>query len=163
MSKSIAVIGLLGLAVLVGGCPPSSDIVACDPLGCISEQRFANNIVTSLQASPGVAGYVVIVGGLPSVFSGNAVLSSSSAIVPSDITNIESLSKMLTTFAVLKSLSNHNISLDSQPTPQISPNCRKSRAKRRGLACDTPPLLFETLRTSKTQSARSRANRTAVC
>jgi CubicO group peptidase (beta-lactamase class C family) len=119
MSKSIAVIGLLGLAVLVGGCPPSSDIVACDPLGCISEQRFADNIVTSLQASPGVAGYVVIVGGLPSVFSGNAVLSSSSAIVPSDITNIESLSKMLTTFAVLKSLSNHNISLDTPIYPYL--------------------------------------------
>jgi len=122
MNRSISLISLLGLGVLVGGCPPSSDIVACDPQGCISEKNFANGIVSLLKGSPGVAGYVVTVGGWPSVFSGYAVLSDnppSSAMLPDDLTNIESISKMLTTFAVLKSLSNHNISLDSPIYPYL--------------------------------------------
>jgi hypothetical protein len=85
MNRSIGVIGLLGLGILVGGCPPSSDIVACDPLGCISEKNFANNIVSSLQAAPGVAGYVVTVGGWQPIFGGYSVLSDnppSSAMLP---------------------------------------------------------------------------------
>src|SRR5208282_782853 len=84
--------------------------------------NFNKNIVSLLQASPGVVGYVVTVGGLPPVFGGNAVLSPSAAMLPTDITNIASLSKMLTTFAVLKSLSNHNISVDASIFPYLYSN-----------------------------------------
>jgi len=123
MNRRIAVIVIVGLAALVSGCPqPPSDIIACDPQGCISESNFNKNIVSLLQASPGVVGYVVTVGGLPPVFGGNAVLSPSAAMLPTDITNIASLSKMLTTFAVLKSLSNHNISVDASIFPYLYSN-----------------------------------------
>jgi hypothetical protein len=64
MTQYFSFVGLLGIAVSLAGCP-SSDIVVCDPVDCISEQHFSNNIVSSLQTSPGVAGYVVYVGGLP--------------------------------------------------------------------------------------------------
>jgi hypothetical protein len=121
MTQYFSFIGLLGIAVSLAGCP-SSDIVVCDPVDCISEQQFSNNIVSSLQTSPGVAGYVVYVGGLPPVYAGYAVLSDnppSLSILPSNLANIESISKMLTTFAVLQSLKNNNISLDSPIYPYL--------------------------------------------
>jgi hypothetical protein len=123
MRQIISVASLLVIAVTVFLVGCQKDIIACDPLGCISEKNFGNNIVSTLQASPGVVGYVVTVGSYPSVFGGNAVLATSStpasAMLPNDITNIASVSKMLTTFAVLKSLSNHNISLDSPIFPYL--------------------------------------------
>jgi CubicO group peptidase (beta-lactamase class C family) len=121
MTQYFSFVGLLGIAVSLAGCP-SSDIVVCDPVDCISEQHFSNNIVSSLQTSPGVAGYVVYVGGLPPVYAGYAVLSDnppSLSILPSNLANIESISKMLTTFAVLQSLKNNNISLDSPIYPYL--------------------------------------------
>jgi len=116
---SLLVVGLTLLTFLVGcqGC--QNDIIACDPLGCISEKTFANNIVSSLKAPPGVVGYVVTVGTYPPIFGGNAVLSPSSAMLPNDMTNIASVSKMLTTFAVLKSLTKNKISPDSSIFPYL--------------------------------------------
>jgi Beta-lactamase len=113
---SLLVVGLPSLTSSLVGC--RKDIIACDPLGCISEQSFGNNIVSSLKASPGVVGYVVTVGTVP-IFGGNSNLSPPTATLPGDITNIASVSKMLTTFAVLKSLANHNISLDSSIFPYL--------------------------------------------
>jgi CubicO group peptidase (beta-lactamase class C family) len=101
------------------GCQPQQDVIACDSLGCISEKNFGNKIVSTLKASPGVVGYVVNIGAYPPNFGGNAVLSPASAMLPNDLTNVASVSKMLTTFAVLKSLSNHNISLDSSIFPYL--------------------------------------------
>lgn len=117
---SLLITVLTALTFLVG-CP-RHDIIACDPLGCISEKKFGSNIVNALQASPGVVGYVVTVGGYTPNFGGKAVLSSSMAMLPSGITNVASVSKMITTFAVLKSLSNHNISLDSSIFPYLYTN-----------------------------------------
>lgn len=113
---SLLVFGLAALAFLAG-C--QKDVIACDSLGCVSEKTFANNIVSSLKSPPGVVGYVVTVGTYPPIFGGNSVLSPSSAMLPDDITNIASVSKMLTTFAVLKSLTNHHISPDSSVFPYL--------------------------------------------
>lgn len=109
---------VLGALTFLTGCPNQNDIIACDSQGCISEKNFGNNIVASLKAKPGVVGYVVTVGAYPSNFGGNAVLPST-GMVPTDISNVASVSKMLTTFAVLKSLTNHNISLDSSIFPYL--------------------------------------------
>jgi hypothetical protein len=113
---SLLVTTSTALTFLVG-CRPQHDIIACDPVGCISEKNFGNNIVNTLKASPGVVGYVVTIGAYPPNFGGNAVLSPATAMLPDRLTNVASVSKMLTTFAVLKSLSNHNISLDSSIFP----------------------------------------------
>jgi CubicO group peptidase (beta-lactamase class C family) len=114
----VAGLALLILAgAVLGGC--QKDIVACDAQGCISEAKFVDGVVKALQASPGVVGYVVYVGGMPPVFAGCAVLTPSAAVLPDDVTNIASVSKMLTTFAVLQSLSNHNISLDASIFPYL--------------------------------------------
>lgn len=75
--------------------------------------------MNTLKASPGVVGYVVTIGAYPPNFGGNAVLSPAMAMLPDRLTNVASVSKMLTTFAVLKSLSNHNISLDSSIFPYL--------------------------------------------
>lgn len=115
---SLLVTTLTAVTFLVG-CRPQHDIIACDPVGCISEKNFGNNIVNTLKASPGVVGYVVTIGAYPPNFGGNAVLSPVMAMLPDRLTNVASVSKMLTTFAVLKSLSNHNISLDSSIFPYL--------------------------------------------
>jgi CubicO group peptidase (beta-lactamase class C family) len=107
---------LTALTFFLVGC---DDVIACDPAGCISEKNFGNNIVSSLKASPGVVGFVVTVGAYPSNFGGNAVVSPASAMLPNNITNIASISKMLTTFAVLKSLTKNSISLDSSIFPYL--------------------------------------------
>jgi CubicO group peptidase (beta-lactamase class C family) len=62
-----------------------------------------------------VVGYVVYVDGMPAFFGGRGVLPNA-AMLPNDITNIASVSKMITTIAALKSMSNHNITLDSPIT-----------------------------------------------
>jgi len=113
---TLLVIGSTSLSFIVG-C--QNDIIACDPLGCISENNFGNNIVSALKVSPGVTGYVVTVGAYPPKFGGNSNLTPVTAIVPDFQTMIASVSKMLTTFAVLKSLANHNISLDSSIFPYL--------------------------------------------
>jgi hypothetical protein len=73
MTRYFSFLHSLGIAISLVGCS-SSDIIACDPQGCISEQTFLNSIVSNvqnLQNTPaGVAGYVVYVGGLPPVSSG---------------------------------------------------------------------------------------------
>ena len=119
MNRTRSLFTLIGLAALTTTVACQNDVVVCDPLGCMSEKNFGQNIVNSLQAPPGVVGYVVTVGSFPSVFGGNAVLSPSAAMLPTDLTNIASITKMLTTFAVLKSLSNHNISLDASIFPYL--------------------------------------------
>ena len=123
MNPRNCVIGLLGLIVLVGGCPPTqtpTDITACDPQGCISEQKFLTNISNKLQNN--VVGYVVTVGALPPIFSGQARTSEdkpSLAMLPSDLTIVASVSKPLTAIGVLQSLASHNLTIDDKIWPYI--------------------------------------------
>jgi hypothetical protein len=121
MNRSISLIALLVPVVLVGGCPqPPSDIIACDPQGCISETSFLNNIVNKLSGN--VTGYVVTVGGLPPVFAGQARTSTdppSLAMLPTENINVASVSKTLTAVGVLQSLANHGLSINSNISPYI--------------------------------------------
>ena len=56
---------------ILGGClPTGTDVVACDPRGCISENKLSDNIVSKLKGN--VVRYVVIVGALPAAFGGQA-------------------------------------------------------------------------------------------
>ena len=92
-------------------CP--GDIVACDnPGDCMSELALSNSIVNrltnleSLPLKPAVAGYVVLVGGLPPVVGGKARIApdanSPQAMSPDLPMNIGSVSKTLTAIAVLQ-------------------------------------------------------------
>lgn len=113
------VIALFGMAPLLAACPPR-DITACDPLGCISQRAFLQNIVSLLDGN--VTGYVVYVGGLPPVFSGQARTSADPpglAMLPTESTDIASVSKLLTTVGVLQSLGNHNLTIDDPISPYI--------------------------------------------
>jgi hypothetical protein len=123
-------IGLLApLALALGGCPPTpnSDIV-CDPNGCISLSKFTNNIINALTNN--VTGYVAIVGdslggGIP-LAGGLARTSTDGSILSMNnfrlLTNIASVSKLMTTIAVLKSLSAHNLTLDTKIARYIYPD-----------------------------------------
>src|SRR5260370_34482870 len=113
MNRRNLVIGLLGLAALVAGCAPS-DIIACDPEGCISENKLSTNIANALDNN--VVGYVAHVGGLPPIFSGQARTSTdppSLAMLPTEFTDVASVSKTLTAIGVLQSLAKHRLTINS--------------------------------------------------
>lgn len=124
MNLRAFVIAALGLTVFAAGCQPS-DITACDPQGCISEASFSNNIVNKLNNN--VTGYVVTVGGLASVFAGQARTSTDPpspteltlAMLPTEYINVASVSKTLTAIGVLQSITNHNWSINSLIAPYI--------------------------------------------
>jgi hypothetical protein len=105
----------------------SSSDVACDIHGCISISKFSQSI-SSLLAN-NVVGYISQVGSLPPVFAGWARTASDApswspggiAMLPDLPINIASVSKILTTIAVLQSLARHGISIDSSISPYIWP------------------------------------------
>lgn len=90
--------------LIVMTCPAAwADTVACDQLGCLSEQQLLNNIVKLLNNN--VVGYVVIVGGLPPVSGGVARTSTDlpkAAMSPDMPMNIQSVSKTLTAISILQ-------------------------------------------------------------
>jgi Beta-lactamase len=101
-------------------CP--GDIIACDQNGCMSELALSNGIanrLTNLQflpLTPAVAGYVVQVGGLPPAVAGQARIApdiNPQAMSPNLWLNIESVSKTLTTVAVLQLLHADQLTIDT--------------------------------------------------
>jgi CubicO group peptidase (beta-lactamase class C family) len=117
--RSLFLIGLLGLTGVCSGCQPP-DIIACDPQGCISEAKFASNIVSKLNNN--VTGYVVTVGGIQSTFSGQARTGANPpglAMLPTETINVASVSKTLTAIGALQSIANHGLTIDSPISPYI--------------------------------------------
>ena len=123
----IALVALLALAV--GGCPAprsNSDIV-CDPTGCMSLRKLTNNITNALANN--VTGYVAVVGdsiggGLPLAggLARTGVDGSTLGMGSRLLTQVASVSKLMTTIAVLKSLSAHNLTLDTKINGYIYPD-----------------------------------------
>jgi CubicO group peptidase (beta-lactamase class C family) len=134
MSRTSSMIGSFALTTLIAACGPSgcgpSDITACDPNRCISESQFSANISNTLDNN--VVGYVVIVGGMPSSFSGTARTSSdppSTAMLPDLLANVASVSKVLTAIAVIQSLTNHGHSIDDSIEPYLFPDWSQSQGQ----------------------------------
>jgi len=112
---------LLPLSVRAGS---PTDITACDSLGCISEAKFSANISHTLGSN--VVGYASIVGGLPPVFGGQARTASdppSAAMSPDLLTNIASVSKVLTTIGIFQSLRKKNLTIDAPIYTYIYSDC----------------------------------------
>jgi CubicO group peptidase (beta-lactamase class C family) len=110
---------LLGFIALSLGCS-SSDIIACDTQGCISEAKFSSNIVAKLKNT--VTGYVVTVGGMPSVFAGSARTAANQpvlAMLPTETIDVASVSKTFTAIGAIQSIFNHNLSINSPISPYI--------------------------------------------
>jgi hypothetical protein len=94
--------------------------VACDPNGCISLGTLSANIRSTLHGR--VVGFVSIVGGLPSIFEGQARTAADppkTAMLPDLPMNVASVSKVLTTVAVLQSLGRQHLSLDTKIWPYL--------------------------------------------
>jgi len=96
----------------------------CDRTGCISMKKFSENIDSELQGK--VVGYVSMIGS-PAIIStygqartaANPPMTAMGAGVPS---NIASLSKVLTTVAVLQWLASHDLTVDAKISPYLPPN-----------------------------------------
>lgn len=110
------------------GCTPAAVLdafdTACNTSGCISVNAFSANIDDQLRGK--VVGYVSIVGALPVTArygqARTAVDPPGLAMDNNIPTNVASLSKVLTTIAVLKSLAIRNLTLDSKIAPYLPPD-----------------------------------------
>jgi len=117
-SLVIALVAAITLSVGVPASPAAS--IACDPSGCISVSRFSANISKALHNK--VVGYVSIVGGARTMFEGQARTSADpprTAMLPDLPTNIASVTKVLTTIAVVQSLAKHGLTLDTKIWPYL--------------------------------------------
>ena len=100
--------------------PNSNPDIACDPRGCISLSKFSTNISSVLNNQ--VAGYVSMVGKLLTSFGGLARTSAdppSLAMSPELPSDIASVSKTLTTVAVLQLLAQDGISVNAPISPYL--------------------------------------------
>lgn len=126
MLRILTAIVAFSLTALLGACGPS-DVIACDPSGCISESKLKSNLVAKLDGN--VVGYVAMVGDMTPAFGGQRRTATDP---PSGIMlpylgqiNIASVSKTLTAVAVLKILAQNNLSLDNPIGPSIYPDWKK--------------------------------------
>ncbi len=123
MKRTALAVPLIAFLTLVGGF--STQLNAsddCDNLGCMSVSRFSANLDSQLQGK--VVGYVSIVG--PRIVEYG--VASTDADPPSrkmstDVPiNVASVSKVLTTIAVLQSLARHHLSIESPIAPFLPPD-----------------------------------------
>jgi hypothetical protein len=99
-----------------------ADITACDPQGCISEAKLSANICGTLANR--VVGYSCEVGGMRPAFGGQARTDTdppSTPMTPDLVTNIASVSKTMTTIAVLQLLAKDGLTIDTGISPYIYP------------------------------------------
>ena len=127
MKANPLVAGLVLLLISVWACPPpvhaapERDVI-CDTQGCISLSKFQSGISSRLNG--GVVGYVGYVGMSPFDFF-DAGLARTTTDPPSlqifltQSINVASLSKVLTTIGVLKSLAAHGLTLDTKIEPYL--------------------------------------------
>jgi hypothetical protein len=98
--------------VMIANSP--SDITACDPEGCISEAKLANNIQNSLAGK--VVGYSFEVGGLAPRYGGLARTSANPPqlpMAPDLVTDIASVSKTMTATGILQLLAQNGLTIDT--------------------------------------------------
>jgi len=115
------IMAVLATLVLTSGVPASlAADIACDPAGCISVAKLSQNIAARLHNR--VVGFVSIVGDLPSVFEGQARTAADppkTAMLPDLPINVASISKLVTTIAVLKSIAKNHLTLDTKISPYL--------------------------------------------
>lgn len=102
----------------------SNPDTVCDGTGCISLKKFSEYIDNELQGK--VVGYVSMIGFAPIISTygqarttANPPATAMSTSVPS---NIASLSKVLTTVAVLQWLASHNLTVAAKISPYLPPD-----------------------------------------
>lgn len=128
MNRSILVFCCVVSIALAGGCNPASVDTAldtvCDGSGCISLSNFSAGIDAQLKGN--VVGYVSTVGALATISREGLARTPAdppSLAMDTDIpSNIASLSKVLTTVAVLQSLVKHNLTIDSKIASFLPPD-----------------------------------------
>ena len=99
--------------------------VVCDDRACLDLVLLRQNLVSGLQDK--VEGYAVIVGDLPPAFGGLAQTSSDApprgvAMTPQRSSNVASLSKVLTTVALLQALERRKLTIDHKIAPFLYPD-----------------------------------------
>ena len=99
--------------------------VVCDDRACLDLGLLRQNLVSGLKDK--VEGYAVIVGDLPPAFGGLAQTSSDApphgvAMTPQRLSNVASLSKVLTTIALLQALERRNLTIDHKIAPFLYPD-----------------------------------------
>jgi hypothetical protein len=122
-----SMLAALGLVAGGTGAGLAADI-ACDPSGCMSVGRVSADITATLHNR--VVGFVSIVGSVPPVFQGTARTAADppkSAMLPDLPVNIASVSKVLTTIAVLQSLDRRHLSLDTRIWPYLPKSWKRGR------------------------------------
>jgi hypothetical protein len=121
MKPRLLVMLVIGALSLTSGVPASlAADIACDATGCISISKLSQNITAKLHNQ--VVGFVSVVGDLPTVFQGQARTSADpprTAMLPDLPTNVASVTKLITTIAVLKSMAKHGLTLDSKISPYL--------------------------------------------
>jgi CubicO group peptidase (beta-lactamase class C family) len=109
------------VTVMISDTP--ADITACDPSGCISEAKLQANICNTLANK--VVGYSCLVGGLRPISGGLARTSTNppaTAMTPSLVTNIASVSKTMTATAILQLLAKNGLTINTKISPYIYPD-----------------------------------------
>jgi hypothetical protein len=112
------------VTTMVGNSPP--DVTACDAQGCISEAKLSANICGTLANH--VVGYSCEVGSMPPSFGGLAHTSTdapSLPMTPDLITDIASVSKTMTTTAVLQLLAKDGLSISTKISPYLYPDWKQ--------------------------------------
>jgi len=111
--------GALGFANALAG------EVVCDDRACLDLGRLKENLVSGLKGK--VEGYAVIVGDLRPAFGGLAQTPSDApphgvAMTPQRLSNVASLSKVLTTVALLQALERRGLTIDQKIAPFLYPD-----------------------------------------
>ena len=121
MRRRLFIMLVIGALSLTSGVPASlAADIACDATGCISISKLSQNITAKLHNQ--VVGFVSVVGDLPTVFQGQARTAADpprTAMLPDLPTNVASVTKLITTIAVLKSMAKHGLTLDSRISPYL--------------------------------------------
>jgi CubicO group peptidase (beta-lactamase class C family) len=122
----LIVLGVAAAAILSAATSPErghADDVACDPKGCISISAMAAHITAALHNR--VVGFVALVGGLAPALEGQARTAADpprTAMLPDLPVNVASVSKVLTTVAIVQSLRRNHLTLDSKIGPYLYKN-----------------------------------------
>jgi CubicO group peptidase (beta-lactamase class C family) len=113
---------ILLLVILCAGCKSDPNTIldtVCDDSGCISLQKFSDNIHSQMEGK--VVGYTSTVGALAEIVEygqSRTIADPPSGDYTTHVkTNVASVSKMLTTIAVLQSLARNNLTIDSSIEP----------------------------------------------
>jgi Beta-lactamase len=116
------------LLFVLGSFAARAGEVVCDDRACLDLDLLKKSLVSGLKDK--VEGYVVIVGGLAPAFGGLAQTATDAppngvAMTPQRLSNVASLSKVLTTVALLQALERRNLTIDQKIAPFLFPDWAK--------------------------------------